>query len=85
MEYMHAHSLNLIEAIYFSLGNKEGKTKHPLMKHVEENTQEAYDYIQSLNIWSTFEMNPGNHFKDADKRTARSILWLLDIDDVNKE
>ena len=28
-------------------------------------------------IETTFEMNPGNHFKDADLRLAKGIAWIL--------
>ena len=77
-EYIHTHSLcTHPDAIYFSLGDKESHTKHPLMKLVEDKTHEVYEYIQSLGIASTFEMNQGNHFKDSDKRTAKAISWLL--------
>lgn len=31
----------------------------------------------NLGIETTFEMNPGNHFKDADLRLAKGIAWML--------
>ncbi|SDB11638.1 hypothetical protein [Butyrivibrio sp. INlla16] len=30
-----------------------------------------------IEIETTFEMNPGNHFKDADLRLAKGIAWIL--------
>lgn len=66
------------ECIYFSLGDKECKTKHPLMKQVEERTQTIVKHIESLTIPTLFEMNPGNHFTDSDKRTAKGIKWMLE-------
>ena len=64
-------------SLYFSLGNKESKTKHPLMRQVEDLTQRTFELVQSLGIPTTFEINPGNHFTDPDKRTARGIQWML--------
>lgn len=77
--YVQSHDLlGHPHAIYFSLGDKESKTKHPLMKQVEERTQDMVEYVKELQIPTVFEMNPGNHFKDSDKRTARAIQWLLE-------
>ena len=69
--------MNIPESIYFSLGDKESKTKHPLMKQVKGRTQDVHSFIESRGIPTTFEMNPGNHFTDSDKRTARGIQWIL--------
>ena len=80
-DFMHTHTLKPIDAVYFSLGDKESKTRHSLMKEVEERTQDVHGYILSLGISTTFEMNSGNHFKDVEKRTARSIQWLLEFED----
>jgi hypothetical protein len=30
-----------------------------------------------LGIRSTFELNPGNHFKDAPLRMAKGIAWMI--------
>ena len=70
----------MVDAVYFSLGDKESKTKHPLMRQVEERTTEVVDCIKKAQIHTTFEMNPGNHFKDSDLRTAKAIHWLLTLE-----
>ena len=76
--YIQTHQMMAKPAyLYFSLGDKESKTKHPLMKQVEERTQTVYELIQAQQIPTIFEMNPGNHFKDSDKRTARGIQWIV--------
>lgn len=78
MDYLN--KTNLVAnplALYFSLGDKESKTKHPLMKQVEECTQQVIRYFHEQGIPTTYEINPGNHFQEADKRTARAIQWLL--------
>lgn len=78
-QYMDSHEMmNTPEAIYFSLGDKESNTKHPLMKQVGEKTSYVFNRIQSLGIRSAYETNSGNHFKDSDQRTAKAILWLLE-------
>lgn len=65
------------ECIYFSLGDKESKTRHPLMSTVDACTREAVGTISSLGIRTTFESNPGNHFTSPALRTAKAIRWML--------
>ena len=36
-----------------------------------------YDWLQNQGICTTLEWNQGNHFKDADIRTARAIAWAI--------
>ena len=66
------------DCIYFSLGDKESKSKHPLMKQVNERTQEVVNWIRETGIPTVFEMNPGNHFTEPEVRTAKAIKWLLE-------
>lgn len=65
------------ERVYFSVGNKESKTRNEYMKAVENNTREIENYFRSQKIKTIFELNPGNHFQNAAQRTARSIQWLV--------
>ena len=66
------------DVIYFSLGDREAKTRHPLMKQVQVNTEATYEKMKEQGIRTILEWNPGNHFKDTDQRTAKGILWLLE-------
>lgn len=66
-----------VERIYFSLGDKESRTRHPLMSQVEAKTQEVLDYVRSQGVASYFEWNQGNHFTEPDMRMAKAIRWLL--------
>lgn len=59
--------------MYLSLGLKEAKTRHPLMRNVRDNTDSLAEYYRSLGIDLTYELNPGNHFTDADLRSAKGI------------
>ena len=65
------------EAVYLSLGDREEKARNPVMATVGDKIREAEGLIQSQGIRTTLEWNPGNHFQDADKRTAKAFAWLL--------
>ncbi len=66
------------DRIYLSLGDKESKARHPVLSTVEDRTREAFSHYQSKGIESVFELNPGNHFRDAAGRMARGIRWILE-------
>lgn len=64
------------DRIYLSLGDKEKKTRHPLLKTVQDNTEAIANHYRQLGIDVTFELNPGNHFKDIDLRSAKGIVSI---------
>lgn len=64
-------------AVYLSLGDKEEKTRNLVMATVGSCIREGYDILKSQNVRCTLEWNSGNHFKDADLRTARAFAWLI--------
>ena len=64
--------------VYLSLGNKEEKTRNPVMASVGNCIREAHTILQGQGIASTLEWNEGKHFKDADIRTAKAFLWVMD-------
>ncbi len=63
--------------VYLSLGTKEEKTGNPVMKTVGERIKEISGILTDRGIQTTLEWNPGNHFKDPDKRTARAFSIIL--------
>ena len=65
------------DCIYFSLGDKEAKTRNPILKTVQENTEEIQTFYQNKGIDTVFQLNPGNHFVQGIERTAAGIQWLL--------
>ena len=65
------------EKIYFSLGNKEEKTKNEKMAKVKENTLILKEYYAQKEIDTIYEENEGNHFQDVSNRIAKGICWLL--------
>ena len=66
------------DALYLSLGDREGKTRNPLMRPVEDNTRRLAEHYRDAGIPMTLEMNPGGHFNDPNGRTARAIAWMLE-------
>lgn len=75
-DYMKDNILHS-KAVYLSLGDKEEKTKNPVMATVGNKVREAYEYYKEQGIDCILEWNQGNHFKDADIRTAKAFTWLL--------
>ena len=64
-------------SVYLSLGDKEEKARNPLMATVGARIREAHDLLKEQGIDTILEWNPGNHFKDADIRTAKAFAWVM--------
>ncbi|MGI6212893.1 MAG: alpha/beta hydrolase [Anaerovoracaceae bacterium] len=78
LEFAESHELRQQpEFVYFSLGDKESRTRHPLMKQVGDRTQALAQVFQKKGIPTVFEWNPGNHFRDVELRTAKGIRRAL--------
>ena len=79
LDYAQNHSMCAKpERIYLSVGDKERKTRHPLMRNVQIAAEDFAAHCQALGISTTFQLERGNHFNDAAGRTARGIRWLLE-------
>ena len=65
------------KAVYLSLGDREEKAKNPVMAAVGSRIREAEGILKAQGIPCTLEWNPGNHFRDADIRTAKAFAWVL--------
>ena len=77
-EYIFSHEpKRRPDCIYFSLGDKEAKTRNPVLKTVQENTEEIRAFYQSKGIDTEFQLNAGNHFAHGIEWTAAGIQWLL--------
>ena len=77
-EYVFSHEMKRKpEKIYLSLGDKETKTRNRYLKAVQDNTESIAAYFREAGIAVTFEMNQGNHFKDATLRSAKGILAII--------
>lgn len=77
-EFIFSHEMKIKpDYLYFSLGDKECKTRNPYLKEVQHNTQELEAFYHSKNINTIFQLNLGNHYHQAAERTAAGINWLL--------
>lgn len=77
MDYAKSHKLAALpQKLYLSLGNREARTRNQFMAKVEHNTRGLHEYYKSLGINTIFELNEGNHFKDAGLRIAKAITWI---------
>ena len=77
-EYIFSHELKRRpDHMYFSLGDKESKTRNPVLKTVRQNTEEIHAFYQGKGIDTVLQMNPGNHYNHAAERTAAGIVWML--------
>lgn len=65
------------ERVYLSVGDRESKTRNPFLRTVQENTEVMASLYREQGIDVGFELNPGNHFKDPEGRTAKGIRWIL--------
>lgn len=65
--------------IYLSLGDKEEKAKNPVMAAVGDCMRRQYALLGGGGCENvTLEWNAGNHFKEADIRTAKGFVRCLD-------
>ena len=64
-------------AVYLSLGDREERAKNPVMATVGDCIREQYALLQTGHT-VTLEWNPGNHFQDSEKRTARAFCWIAE-------
>lgn len=69
--------VKLPERVYFSLGDRESFSKNIRLARVEQCTRETEQRMKALGIKTSFELNSGNHFADADQRIAKGLRWLL--------
>ena len=63
--------------VYLSLGDREEKTRNPVMATVGDRIREAHDLLKEQGVDTILEWNQGNHFRDADIRTARGFAWVM--------
>ena len=75
-EYMKENRIKT-DTVYLSLGDREERARNPVMATVGERIREAYTLLRENGVNCTLEWNEGNHFKDADLRTAKAFAWVL--------
>ena len=75
-EFMQEHRIQT-GRVYLSLGDREEKTRNPVMAKVGENIRTAYSILANQGVDCLLEWNEGNHFRDAALRTAKAFSWVL--------
>lgn len=77
-EFVFKNSMKICpDFMYFSLGDKESKTRNVYMRTVQKNTEEIEKYYRDNGIKTCFELNCGNHFQNAAGRAVKGISHLL--------
>ncbi|MBR1483179.1 MAG: alpha/beta hydrolase [Ruminococcus sp.] len=69
---------NFPKHLYFSLGDREARTRHPLFRAVEDNTRAIVAFLSANGVNTVLEMNQGNHFQEGMLRTAKGIKWMTE-------
>jgi predicted alpha/beta superfamily hydrolase len=77
MDYAAQHPPRT-DCVYLSLGDREEKTRNKTMARVGECIRQQHALLKEQNIPCTLEWNQGNHFVEADLRTARGFAWCLE-------
>ena len=67
----------LATTVYLSLGDKEEKTKNPIMAQVGNCIRKQQELLTAQGINTILEWNPGNHFQHSDERTAKGFAWIM--------
>ncbi len=75
-DYMAERKL-CANSVYLSLGDREEKTRNPVMATVGDNIRKARELLKAQGVNTVLEWNPGNHFKDPDIRMAKGFEWVI--------
>lgn len=75
-EYMKKNEIRT-DTVYLSLGDREEKARNPVMATVGKRICEADTLLKEQGVNCILEWNEGNHFKDADIRTAKAFAWVM--------
>ena len=76
LDYMKEHEIRT-KSVYLSLGDREEKTRNPVMSQVGSCIRSAHTLLEERGLRCTLEWNKGNHFKDPDRRTAKAFAWVM--------
>lgn len=76
-DYMRSNEIKC-RGVYLSLGDKEEKARNPVTATVGDRIREAYGLLKERGVSCVLEWNEGNHFRDADMRTAKAFAWATD-------
>ena len=75
-DYMKENEI-CTDTVYLSLGDREEKVRNPVMATVGDRIREAHALLSERGVNCVLEWNEGNHFKDADVRTAKAFASVV--------
>ena len=76
-EYVLSHTpLRQPDCVFFSLGDRESKTRNPVLRTVQENTEALCEFCRGQGIRTVFQLNPGGHHDHPAQRTGAGIQWI---------
>lgn len=79
LEYASEHEPAVpLHGVYLSVGEQESTSRNAVLHTVGERTRSLATLMAERGIPTTFELNPGNHFKNPPLRVAKGIKWLLE-------
>ena len=76
IDYMKTYKIKS-QNVYLSLGDREEKTRNPVMATVGHAIRSVHETISDSGINTILEWNQGNHFKDVDIRMAKALTWSI--------
>lgn len=75
-EYIGSHYSHA-NHVYLSLGEAEPKSRNKTVATVGEVIREQERLLSAQGTETVLIWNPGNHFTEADLRTAKAFLWAM--------
>ncbi len=75
-EYMRGNAMRA-DAVYLSLGDREEKTRNPVMAEVGNAIRGTEAFLRGAGKDCVLEWNRGSHFAEPDLRTAKAFAWLM--------
>lgn len=79
LPYMREHKMQT-QTVYLSLGDREERTKNPVMSTVGDCIREAHEDLVGQGTDCTLEWNAGNHFKEPELRTAKAFAHVMELE-----
>ena len=76
LQYAEDHQLRANQ-VYLSLGDKEERTKNPVMATVGQSIRDLHRLLCDAGHSCQLDWNPGNHFMDVDRRMVKGMAWML--------
>lgn len=76
-EYVFSHApLCRPDCVYFSLGDRESRTRNPVLQTVLESTETICRSYRKQGIHTTFQLNLGGHHDHPVERMVAGIGWI---------